>query len=207
MTSQNIHRKVAELHVSAIDQGFLSELGPRFLTLLYEALDQSPGSVLIVETEGERLRGFVSGGKGLGPVYRSLLKRLPALILALWPVVFSYRQLKRISELLLHTQHATDKNLPSAELYSIAVSPEFRGSGVAERLYNSLRHEFAARGISEFKIVVGDTLAPAQAFYRKVGAKPTAAVQVHDGAGSTVFIDGGQYISLDQSLTGAFKKE
>lgn len=190
--SHNIHRQVAELHASAINQGFLSELGPRFLTLLYEALAQSPASVLIVETDGEQLRGFVSGGTGLGPIYRNLLKRVPALVLALWPVMFSYRKLKRIFEVLLHTQHATDNNLPSAELYSIAVSPEFRGSGVAERLYQSLRDEFAARGITEFKIVVGDALAPAQAFYRKVGATPMAAVQVHDGVGSTVFVDGRQ---------------
>lgn len=187
--SRAIYRQVAELHASAINQGFLSELGPRFLTLLYDALDQSPTSVLIVEIDGERILGFVSGGTGLGPIYRNLLRRLPALVFALWPVVFSYRKLKRIFEVLRHTQHASDTSLPSAELYSIAVSPDSRGTGLAERLYNRLRDEFAARGISEFKIIVGDSLAPAQAFYRKVGAKPIAGIQVHNGVGSIVFVD------------------
>lgn len=191
MTQPSIHQQVAELHASAISQGFLSELGPRFLTLLYEALDQSAASVLIVEVEGQRLRGFVSGGTGLGPVYWALLRRLPALFFALWPVIFSYRKLKRIAEVLLHTRSASTDQLPASELYSIAVSPEFRGSGVAERLYTKLRDEFKARGISEFKIVVGDALVPAQTFYRKVGAVPVATVEVHDGVGSTVFVDRG----------------
>lgn len=158
--------------------------------MLYEAIDRSPASVLIVETQEGRLCGFVSGGTGLGPIYRHLLGRLPSLVAALWPVVFSPRKLRRIAEVLLHTGKQPDADMPGAELYSIAVSPEFRGSGVAERLYDRLRSAFAERGIGEFKIVVGDGLAPARAFYRKMGAVPKLRVQVHDGAGSTVFVDG-----------------
>ncbi len=191
MIRSHIHRQVAELHAAAINQGFLSELGPGFLTLLYEAIDQRPVSVLIVEVEGTSVRGFVSGGTGLGPVYRNLLKRLPALVFYLWPVMFSFRKLKRIVEVLLHTRKAVSDQLPNAELYSIAVSPEFRGAGVAERLYNNLRDEFAERGIGEFKIMVGDALAPAQAFYRKIGAVPRASIEVHGGVGSTIFVDSG----------------
>lgn len=191
MTRPSIHRQVAELHASAISQGFLSELGPRFLTLLYEALDQSAASVLIVEVEGQKVSGFVSGGSGLGPVYWTLLRRFPALLFSLWPVIFSFRKLKRIAEVVLHTRSASADQFPTAELYSIAVSPEFRGTGVAERLYTKLRDEFKARGISEFKIVVGDALVPAQTFYRKVGAVPVSSVEVHDGVGSTVFVDRG----------------
>lgn len=189
MHSRAIYRQVAELHAAAINQGFLSQLGPHFLTLLYEALDQSPTSVLILESKEGRLCGFVSGGSGLGPIYRHLLRRLPDLISALWPAIFSPRKLRKIAEVVLHTRKQPEANLPKAELYSIAVSPEFRGTGVAERLYQSLRSDFAERGVTEFKIVVGDMLAPAQAFYRKMGAKPQVTLQVHDGAGSTVFLD------------------
>jgi ribosomal protein S18 acetylase RimI-like enzyme len=189
MTKQSIHRQVAELHASAINQGFLSELGPHFLTLLYEALDQSVTSVLIVEVEDQTVRGFVSGGTGLGPVYRALFRRLPYLLFALWPVFFSYRKLKRIAEVLLHTRQAAEEELPKAELYSIAISSEVRGSGLAERLYEKLRDEFKARGISEFKIVVGDTLAPAQKFYRKMGATAVTSIQIHGELDSTVFVD------------------
>lgn len=189
MADEAIYGQVAALHAAAIDQGFLSELGPRFLTLLYEAIDRSPASILIVDVEAGQLRGFVSGGTGLGPVYRHLLKRFPALVWALWPVIFSPRKLRRIAEVLLHTGKQAPADLPVAELYSIAVSPDFRGRGVAERLYVALRAAFAGRGIAEFVIVVGDALAPAQAFYRKMGAEPIARVQVHGDAGSVLFVD------------------
>lgn len=189
MARQTIYRRVADLHAAAIDQGFLSELGPRFLTLLYEAIDRSPSSILIVDVEDSELRGFVSGGTGLGPIYRHLLKRFPALVWALWPVVFSPRKLMRIAELLMHTRRQAPDGLPAAELYSIAVFPGCRGQGVAERLYRALRAAFAERGIAEFMITVGDALAPAQAFYRKMGAEPAARVQVHGDAGSVLFVD------------------
>lgn len=189
MKSRDIYRQVAELHISAISQGFLAELGLAFLTLLYEALDQSSSSVLIVDAEGHVVRGFVSGGTGLGPVYRNLLKRLPTLIRALWPVLYSYRKLRRLAELILHTRKSTEDGFPSAELYSIAVASEFRGKGVAEGLYNDLRHTLAVRGITNFKIVVGENLKPAQSFYKKMGATPLATIEVHSGARSTVFID------------------
>lgn len=190
MHSPAVYRQVAELHSTAIDQGFLSQLGPRFLTLLYEAIDQSPASVLIVETRDGLLCGFVSGGIGLGPVYRLLFRRLPSLLAALWPLAFSPSKLCRVVEVLLHTRKQSAADLPSAELYSIAVSPEFRRSGVAERLYDSLGQAFVKRGITEFKIVVGDTLPPAQAFYRKMGAEPKMTIEIHGGAFSTVFVDG-----------------
>lgn len=189
MHSHAIYRQVAELHAAAIDRGFISQLGPHFLTLLYEAIDRSPTSVLILETKEGRLCGFVSGGSGLGSIYRHLLRRLPALIAALWPVLFSPRQLRQIAEVILHTSKQPAANLPKAELYSIAVSPEFRGTGVAERLYRNLRSSFAESGVPEFKIIVGEMLAPAQAFYRKMGAEPKMTLQVHDGVGSTIFLD------------------
>lgn len=189
MPDRSIYRQVAELHAQAIDQGFLAQLGPAFLALLYEAIDQSASSVLIVETNEGRLCGFVSGGTGLGPVYRNLLKRIPSLAVSMAPVLFSPRKLKRIAEVVVHTRAPSPSGLPDAELYSIAVDPRFRGTGVAERLYRSLCNQFAAGGTREFRIVVGDGLAPAQAFYRKMGAKPVSTLQVHDGAGSTVFVD------------------
>lgn len=39
-----IYRAVADLHTQNIDQGFLSTLGPGFLSLLYQAIDKNPES-------------------------------------------------------------------------------------------------------------------------------------------------------------------
>ncbi len=190
MHNQADYRQVAELHSAAIDQGFLSQLGPNFLSLLYEVIDKSPTSILIISKENGLVRGFVCGTVGLGPVYRSLLRRLPSLALALLPLIASPKKILRVFEILRHISKTPEEDLPLAELLSIAVTPAVRGSRLATQLYEGLRKAFGDMGIPEFRIVVGKTLGPAQAFYRKMGAMPRAEIAVHGGAVSTVFVDG-----------------
>lgn len=47
--SSVVYHKVARLHCEHINQGFLATLGPPFLALLYEAIDQGEDSALIVK--------------------------------------------------------------------------------------------------------------------------------------------------------------
>jgi ribosomal protein S18 acetylase RimI-like enzyme len=180
---------VALLHVAGIDQGFLPTLGVHFLALLYEAMDADPRSVLLVErsASGEVI-GFVSGGRGMGSIYRHMLRRWPQLVVALLPSVLDPRKLKRIIEILWFSrQQKPVPGCPQSELFSIAVAGAARGTGVAQRLYKSLEAHFARQGEPAFCIVVGDTLAPAHRFYRKMGAVLLAHISVHAGQGSTVY--------------------
>jgi len=187
MRDKAIYAQVAALHIASIDRGFLSQLGPRFLSLLYAAMDADSQSTLIVEVEQGRVLGFVSGGTGLGSVYRALLARLPSLAWALLPAMLSPKKLYRIAEILLHSRSEAQE-LPTAELFSIAVAPAARGTGCAQRLYAELCDYFRGRGIPAFKIVVGQGLAPAHAFYSKMGAEPVSEVEVHAAQSSTVYV-------------------
>lgn len=183
------HRRVAELHVANLDQGFLSTLGVGFVSLMYEAIAASPDSVLLVEERDGEVVGFVSAGAGLGSVYRRMLRRPLALTRRLLPIVFSVRKLLRVIEILRYgRQRAGASALPAAELLSIAVDPAYRGSGVAERLYARLVAEFARRGVDAFAITVGAALAPAHRFYRRMGAEPVGEVEVHRGEKSIVYV-------------------
>lgn len=191
-TGEDGYRRVAQLHAENIDQGFLSTLGPRFLSLLYRAIDESPDSVLIVTREGVQVVGFVAGTLDMGQVYRRLLRHWLSLGLSLAPSLLIPTRLWRIIEILQHTRgeggHTQGMTLPAAELLSIAVDPSFRGRGHAERLYAELSAYFAERGLAEFKIVVGAALAPAHRFYRRMGAVPVAEIEVHQGVASTVYV-------------------
>jgi len=182
-------RQVAELHATCIDQGFLSSLGPRFLTVLYRAIDRSPSAVLIIERDSTGVIGFVSGGSGMGPIYRQMLRDWPALIVALAPVILRPRKILGILEILRRgggRQGAGD--LPAWELFSIAVAAPARGSGSADRLYRALCASFRDRGVTEFRIVVGESLERARRFYARVGAVPVDSVRLHGAARSTVFV-------------------
>ncbi|HEX6609133.1 MAG TPA: GNAT family N-acetyltransferase, partial [Chloroflexia bacterium] len=182
-----IHRQVADLHLASIGQGFLSTLGPAFLTLLYESMDTADHSVLLVEIRDDCVAGFVAGGHGMGPIYRRMLGKPFRLIRALFPSLFRPERLLRILEILRYGR-ATDPALPKAELLSIAVAPAYRGQGIADALYRRLVGYFNSQGTDAFKITVGEHLGPAHRFYLRMGAEPVSSVEVHRGEGSVVYI-------------------
>jgi ribosomal protein S18 acetylase RimI-like enzyme len=72
----------------------------------------------------------------------------------------------------LETKNYTEKKDEiEAELLSIAVDLNYRGQGVAKKLYLELCKYFSNKGVTKFKIIVGENLREAQKFYIKMGAK------------------------------------
>lgn len=190
MLSKAEYRQVAEAHAKGIFKGFLSTLGVSFLALLYEAIDKSDDSVLLVERANGRVVGFVAGTRSIGGVYRVMLHSWPRLVVALFPVLFSPRKLRRVIETVLFSRgggQASD-GLPPHELLSISVLKDFRGRGIAEKLFHGLVDHFFEQGVNSFKIVVGDPLEPAHRFYTRMGAVPVARAEVHAGSGSVIYI-------------------
>ncbi|HQQ63008.1 MAG TPA: GNAT family N-acetyltransferase [Pseudomonadales bacterium] len=185
-----IYRRAGEIHAANINQGFLATLGSGFLALLYQAIDEAPDSTLIVAQENDDVVGFVAGGTGMGAIYRQLLRRPLALLVALLPALLNPARLWRIIEILRYSGGDNDglANMPCAELLSIAVDPQFRGKGHAEQLYLQLVEYFTGRGEKAFRIVVGEVLLPAHKFYRRMGAVPVAEMEVHKGASSTIYV-------------------
>jgi GNAT superfamily N-acetyltransferase len=189
MEKRDLYRQVAQLHVDNINQGFLATLGVGFVSLMYRAIDEATGSVLLVDERDGRVIGFVSGGKGMGPIYKRMLRYPLRLVIALLPSVFHPTRAWRILEILRYSRSRNmQADLPEAELLSIAVDPGYRGQQMAEGLYRRLKEYFLENGVTSFKIVVGDVLAPAHRFYQRMGAVPTAKLQVHEGAPSQVYL-------------------
>ena len=196
-----IYRQVACLHMDGINQGFLPQLGLGFMTLLYEAIDHCPSSVLLTEINKGQVVGFVSGTASMKPIYKQLLRKPAHLIVALMPSLVRPRRLKRIFEILRYSRQANNENTaepPAFELLSIVVAPTARGTGCADRLYGGLIEYCERESIDGFKIVVGDALAPAQRFYQRIGAKPAGRVEVHAGEGSVIYV---HKIALKQEIT------
>ncbi len=186
--AEGTYRQVAALHAANIDQGFLATLGVPFLALMYRAIDEAADSVLFVEESGGRVLGFISGGTGMGSIYRTMLRKPVALGLSLLPSIVKPARIKRILDILRYGRNEPTAQPPRAELLSLAVAPDARGSGVAERLYHRLATYFEEAGEGAFKITVGDALAPAHRFYTRMGAAPAGRVEVHQGQGSILYV-------------------
>lgn len=189
MHDRDTWKQVARLHAENLDQGFLATLGPRFLTLMYQAIDECENAVLLVETRDDGVIGFVTGAGRMGPIYRRMLRHWPRLFLALLPSLLNPRRFWRILEILFYTREAGhDETVPAYELLSIAVDPSVRGQGVSESLYRRLISRCRESDIPAFKIVVGENLVPAHRFYQRMGARVVGETEVHGGERSLVYV-------------------
>ena len=191
MANDALYRRVAELHIANINQGFLATLGVGFLAQMYRAIDEGQGSALLVAKEGDHIIGFVAAGCGMRPIYLRMLWRWPQLFAALLPALLSPRRVWRILEILRYSSNGSARGasaLPEAELLSIAVDAGVRGQGHADALYRSLCARLTSHDVLAFKIVVGAALAPAHRFYLRMGAEPVARTEVHRGEISTVYV-------------------
>jgi len=187
MYDRATYQAVAALHIQMLDKSFLATMGPLFLTELYRAMDLAQDCTLIVERDGNQLLGFVTGGRSMGPIYRAMLPRVFIWGWALGARLLSPRGLKHVSDILRYTPE-TGEHQTRAELFSIAVSKEAQGKGVAQLLYSRLITYFQNQDIDSFHIMVGSALAPAHKFYKKMGAIPVCELEVHKGERSTLFI-------------------
>lgn len=182
------YKASAMLHANCIAGGFLPTLGTRFLSIVYRCIDEHPEAVLITESVDGRVVGFVAGTTGRASLRSILVRRPFRAIAALAPALASRTKLLGIWRVARYASRGdgSTRGWPTAELLSIAVAPEARGSGVAERLFRSLERELSARGIERFKVIVGSNLIPAQRFYTKMGCTEIARIRIHGGAESVV---------------------
>ena len=186
--SSSDYKQIASIHLSCIDQGFLSSLGHSFLTLLYECIDLDQNSILIIEKKNDNILGFVAGGKSMKTIYLQMFLQFPRLCLALFPSLINPVKLLKIFELVCFGKSKQlGTSMPQAELLSIAVIDAQRGKGLAQKLYNSLAQKFTMQGESAFCIVVGNSLNRAHGFYTKMGAQRLDVISVHKGEKSTIY--------------------
>lgn len=173
-------RVVAELHRRSIESGFLSTLGTRFLSLLYEAIiGHREGVVLVADHRGQVV-GFISGVLSTGAFYRRFLRRYwLKTVLALLPGGMRPSLLRRALETLSYGRESRGE--ATGELLSMGVAPAFRGIGVGARLIGGLQGWADERRPASLRVVVGSDNERAIAVYRRAGFKDVRTLQVHRG--------------------------
>ncbi|MDD4892106.1 MAG: GNAT family N-acetyltransferase [Phycisphaerae bacterium] len=181
---------VARLHVSQITAGFLSTLGPRVLTSIYRALPRTrAGFAFVAERDGEVI-GFITCATRLKKLYRGILWRKGWLLsLMLLRYVFNPRVLQKMLQTLFYPNKVDRPDLPEAEVLSVVTAPQARGLGIASRLMGRAFEEFARRGHTHAKVLVGADLVPANAYYRKNGFRLAGTIRHHDQPENIYVID------------------
>lgn len=179
---------VACLHREYIKSGFLSSLGLPFLALMYRSMSNSDNAFCVVAKDNNLIIGFASGAISVGAFYKDFLRRnFIKVSMILLPKIFNIRFVKKIFETLFYPARK-EQNLPKTELLSIVVDENYRGKGIAQKLFVKLEDEFRSRNIKQFKVVVGSKLIAACKFYEKIGGVFCTEVEVHKGEKSRVYV-------------------
>jgi ribosomal protein S18 acetylase RimI-like enzyme len=177
-------RFAASLHTSEIRTGFLSTLGPRFLTRLYRRIASTDGSFLVLAEAGDERVGFIAGSADLRRLYKTFLLR-DGVFAAAGAVLHLLSSVSRTIETLRHGL-GTSTDDKGAELLAIAVDPAWRERHVGRRLVAEFLNELKRRGATSAHVVVGSDNAPAIALYRSAGFGDGLSYQMHSGASSVV---------------------
>jgi len=167
--------EIAEVHLIAFPNFFLTSLGFKFLCVMYRAFLNNPKNIFIIAEKNGDIQGFavgLMGSAGTGP--QVALRFYPQFIYALSAVFFSQPLVifKQIIYRLKSQGSELDVNNNQVILRSIAVRPEYISSGIA----NSLIKEFEVQAINKGIVSIVLTTDAidnerAIAFYSKNGFK------------------------------------
>ncbi len=178
-------RRVAELHIDRIHDGFLATLGPAFLRRLYRRAVLSPRAFVLVAGDAERVVGFVAGVDDLKRFYRCFLLR-DGLVAGTVAAPRLIRSLTRV----LETQRypATTDGLPKAEVLAVAVDERCAEQGIGRSLVAAATSTFRERGVPAAKVVAGTGNARALRLYEGCGFAANRTIAVHGRAESEVLV-------------------
>lgn len=176
---------IAKIHKTEIDQGFLSSLPEIFLEKLYKCIIEN--DICVVAKEEGKVIGFIAGAADVSKFYSVFLEKYFIFsFFILFFKFFNFSNLKKIIEDLLYSRKAAD--LPGAELLTVAVKKEFQGKGVANELFKLFVSKMKERNIKVFKVLVGEKLKPAIAFYEKNNFEFLKNISIHSKEKSRIYI-------------------
>jgi GNAT superfamily N-acetyltransferase len=164
---------VAKIHLIAFEGFFLSDLGYRFICLMYRAFLRSPRSLFVViEMESQELVGFAVGSFGEQKDRWLAIRFLPQFLFAIVPAFF--RQPGKVCKRLLARffEQGASPQLPSnaAFLRSIGVLPSIRGAGAAATLLQAFEDQARCMGAGSVYLTTDELKNErAQHFYFRCG--------------------------------------
>lgn len=181
--------RVAQLHSTCIDDGFLTSLGGRFLRRLYGRLVSSPnGFILVAELKDEgAVIGFVAGTVDLRG-FSVEFARHDGLVAAL-SAIRSRAGVLRALETLKYSRAASDiggRRPGEAELLALAVDHPFRRCGIGQSLVEEFLRTTGALAATSATVVVGARNEGASALYGRCGFETDRRIAIHRGADSLV---------------------
>lgn len=172
-------KKIAELHIQGITEGFLSSLGVNFLTILYKGISNAHGSgifVAVSEKNESVVLGFISYTDNVKKCYINVIKRhFVSLSLTILPNIINLKIFKKILETLFypffHKPQKSEKHKKSvrAELLSMVIDDAYQGMGIGKNLVKKLDETMKQMDINKYYVVTYGLDIRSNSFYKSCG--------------------------------------
>jgi len=174
-------RSVARLHALTIRDGFLPQLGIRFLASLYRSIAVDHAARVWTARRASEVIGFCAYTSSVSGLYRRILRKrwLPILTASL-PYALIPRNIMQMLDTVRYPSKASSPDLPDAEVLSIGVHPSAQGTGAGRRLIARVLQQAARDGVPEIKVLAGASLEGANRFYQRCGFEKRAEIIQHD---------------------------
>ena len=186
-------QQVAILHKIGLPNGFLSQFSDRFLSELYQAIASAPRSgVWVAIDNNDNCHGFISGSCHINSCYLSIIKNkfFPLTFYGIKTICRKSSLRKACDTILYPFFNSSKPNSKSslmplgdtpAELLSISVSPQSRGSGLGRHLVQTMELAFCKWEFQgHYRVVTDASDSHSNEFYRKLGFKYTKNI-IHHG--------------------------
>jgi ribosomal protein S18 acetylase RimI-like enzyme len=176
-------QEVVEVHLASFPGFFLTFLGRRFLTLLYEQMQHDDEGVVLVAASADRIAGFVAGVRHQGGFYQRLIarKKWAFARAAFWAVLRRPAILPRLVRALRRPAEA-QRSAAAACLMSIAVRPEAAGQRIGQQLVRAFCGEMWQRGAPAVCLTTDrDSNELTNRFYQQLGFQLSSTFVTPEG--------------------------
>ncbi len=171
---------MADCHLVAFDGRFMTEMGFGWLCALYRFFIKHPGGICYVAVDAlGKVVGFAVGGEPdiRDQFLRFAMLRYPHIIFwkfvtkALVRSVLVRELVKKLHLKRTAVSAGNDREQGTSDkcgnLLSICVLPDWKGSGIADKLLDSFQKACAAKGYKRLRLSVVSENSRAIAFYKK----------------------------------------
>lgn len=177
--------RLADMHTSRINEGFLSSLGPSFLDRLYRRIVRSSRAFAMVAEDDGRVIAFCAAAENVGRLYREFMVR-DGIVAGVTSAPRLARAMPHVMETLRYP--AATAELPDAEILSVVTDPAVANKGWGSRLVRETLDELGRRGCSSVKVVAGASNDAALRLYEHCGFASLQQISLHDDVRSEVLV-------------------
>lgn len=176
---------ISDIHIGALNNDFLPQLGKGFLRELYSGLLEDEETICLVHKSSinkkkVEISGFVVGSTNTREMFSKVYskKKIKLFFAVIKRLITKPSLIFKVIETMRYPKKMDCSKL-EAELVIIAVNKDYQGQGIGRKLCHELNKWFRKKDIYEYKVTTYSDK-NANKFYKKTGFKKICSITLNN---------------------------